>query len=122
MKRKQTFREYLKNKLLFVKQNNWSIFGRLLCEWILDSWSRYEDVLIIDQVNYFWIFKSLRSMLLITLLLPSKQNKKVYCNLRFCFTNKTHTLLLEKYPSHDPMNDAMRCGLKWIFIKTLNKI
>ena len=30
--------------------------------------------------------------------------------------------LLEKYPSHDPMNDAMRCGLKWIFIKNLNKI
>jgi hypothetical protein len=42
----ETFREYLKNKLLFVKQNNWSIFDRLLCEWILDSWSRYEDVLI----------------------------------------------------------------------------
>ena len=25
--------------------------------------------------------------------------------------------LIKKYPDHNPMNDAMRCGLKWIFLQ-----
>jgi hypothetical protein len=96
-----------------------------------DNWirakNRYEEIIMIGDVIYPVETNFISQC--VTLDLNNRQFKGPYpfCDISSIENNisdqrlkelkEYEKCLIETYPVHNPMNDALRCGLKWLFIK-----